>query len=178
MTPVRRALTMAVCVMSAMCSMTVWADAQSRVSEYHVKAAFLYNLAKFVQWPPSADRSDQLVVCVIGNEFFSTLLHDLVKGKSVQDRAIIVRGPRKGDDLHACHMVFVSAIESRNTADILLRVPAAGVLTVGETPDFVREGGLARFYVENNRMRVEIDAAAADQAGLKIQSQLLSLARR
>jgi hypothetical protein len=75
-------------------------------------------------------------------------------------------------------MVFVSALEARHTADILPRVQAAGVLTVGETPDFLREGGHARFYVENNRIRVEINAAVADRAGLKISSQLLTLARR
>jgi hypothetical protein len=157
---------------------TLPARAADRLSEYQIKAAFLYNLAKFVQWPASADPSDQLVVCVIGDDFFRGILHHLVRGKSVQAREIDVRGLRKSDDLLACDIAFVSAMEARHTTDILLRVQPAGVLTVGETPEFLRDGGHVRFYVENNRIRVEIDAAGTDQSGLKVNSQLLSLARR
>lgn len=156
---------------------SIAAPAQGQRGEYWVKAAFLYNLAKFVQWPPSADRADRLVVGVIGNDFFSNVLDNFVRGKSVQGREIVVRRLRTDDDLRACRIVFISAFEAQHTADILLRVEAVGVLTVGEAPDFLREGGHVRFHVENNAVRVQINGAGADQAGLKINSQLLSLAR-
>lgn len=171
----RNTLTLAALVIWAVPLATVPAQAQDRHGE--VKAAFLYNLAKFVQWPPSADRSDPLVVGVIGNDFFSNVLDRLVSGKSVQGRPIVVRRLRKGDDLGECRIVFVGALEARHTADILLRVQAAGVLTVGEAPDFLRDGGHVRFYVENNDVRIQINVAGANQAGLKISSQLLTLAR-
>jgi len=70
-----------------------------------------------------------LVICVIGSDVFSSVLDQLVKGKSVQEREIVVRGLPKGDDLLACHIVCVSALEARHTAEILLRVQATSVLT-------------------------------------------------
>lgn len=156
---------------------TVPAHAQGRLDESEVKAAFLYNLAKFVQWPPSADRSDQLLVGVIGNDLFGNVLTRVVWGKRVQGRKIVVRQLRPDEDLRMYHIVFVGALATRHSADILLRVQAAGVLTVGEAPDFIHEGGHVRFYSENYKVRIQIDAAGAEQAGLKISSQLLSLSR-
>jgi len=167
----------AVLIVSVTLSVAPPAHAQGRIGEIQVKAAFLYNLAKFVQWPPSADGS-QLVVGVIGNDFFSIVLDDLVRGKSVQGREIVVRRLGQDDDLRANHVVFVDAPSARERADTLQRVEDTGVLTVSDAPGFLREGGHVRFYVENNHVRVEIDADRADQAGLKIDSQLLSLARR
>ena len=153
------------------------AQAQGRHVESEVKAAYLYNLAKFVLWPPSAGRSDQLVVGVIGNDVFGNVLTRVVLGKRVQGREIVVRQLRADEDLRVYDIVFVGALATGHSADILLRVRAAGVLTVGETPDFIREGGHVRFYAENEKVRIQIDAAGAEQAGLKISSQLLSLSR-
>jgi len=153
------------------------APAQGSRGEHQVKAVFLYKLVNFVHWPPSAEPSAQLVIGVIGNDFFSNALDYVVRGKSVQGREIVVRLLSADDDLRACDIVFVSGFAARRTADILARAQTPGVLTVGETPEFLREGGLVRFYVEGDRIRVQINAAGADQAGLKISAQLLSLAR-
>jgi hypothetical protein len=153
---------------------TAPARAQIRAGEYQVKAAFLVNLAKFVQWPLDAP-SGELVIGVIGDEFFSRALDQLVSGKNIQGRDVVVRRLRWDDDLDPCHIVFVASSEARHLPDILARTPQTGVLTVGESPDFLRDGGLVRFYLERNRMRVQIDGTRAADAGLKISSQLLSL---
>ena len=153
---------------------TLPARAQTRAGDYQVKAAFLFNLAKFVQWP-SDGPSKELVIGVIGDEFFGRALDQLVSGKTIQGRDLVVRRLRWDDDLDHCHIVFVASGEARHLPDILARTPQTGVLTVGESPDFLRAGGLVRFYLERNRMRVQIDGPRAADAGLKISSQLLSL---
>lgn len=173
----RRQLATIALATSVLSPMTASAEPQARLSENQIKAAFLFNVAKFVEWPATDDRSDDFVVGVIGSDFIGNVLYRLVSGKTVQGREIVVRRLRKDDDLQGCQIVFVGANESRHAADILLRVQARGVLTVGETPQFLSEGGLVRFYVDNNRIRFQINAAAAEQAGLKINSQLMGLAR-
>jgi hypothetical protein len=113
----------------------------------------------------------------VGEDGFAQVLTQAVKGKSVQGRVIVVRRTRRDDDVRACDIVFVSASEASRTSDIVERLRNTAVLVVGETPHFLREGGHIRFFVEGNRVRFQIDAENALQAGLKISSQLLSLAR-
>ena len=153
------------------------AHAQGRFDEYQVKAAFLFNFVKFTQWPPSDYRSDAVVIGVVGRGPFYTALEGLVKGQKLNGREVVVREVMDAEDLRTYHIILIAESEARRAADILQRVKGAGVLTVGETPYFLREGGLVRFYVEANRIRFQIDPAGAQQAGLKINSQLLSLAR-
>ena len=175
---VRRGVAAAAVVVASLLVLTVRpVSAQIRADEYGVKAAFLFNLAKFVQWPP-VDSSERLDIGVIGDDFFGTTLDHLVRGKRIQGRELVVRRLRRDDDLRGIDIVFVASREGRHVADILSRMPGTGILTVGETPDFLNEGGAARFYFERNRMRVEVDGLRAANAGLKISSQLLSLAGR
>jgi len=148
-----------------------------RRDEYHVKAAFLYNFAKFIQWPES-DRSEMLVVGVVGHSPFNEVFEAVVTGKSVNGRVIVVRQFQSDDDPRAFNIIFIGVSEARRTADILLRVGGASVLTVGETPHFLTEGGIVQFYVRENRVRFDINSAGANQAGLRISSQLLSLAKQ
>jgi len=148
-----------------------------RLDEAHVKAAFLYNFAKFVQWPPSDDRPTTLIIGVVGGDRFDDVLESIVSGKNVNGRDIVVRQMHDEDDARAFHIVFIAASEARRTSDIIQRVHRAGVLTVGETPQFLQEGGLIQFYIRDNHVRFQINAAAASQAGLKISSQLLSLSK-
>jgi hypothetical protein len=153
------------------------APPQTRVDEYQIKAAFLYNFAKFVQFPPSDDRPGPLVIGVLGDDPFGRILDEAIKGKTVQGREIGVRRLSDAGDLRRCHMVFVSESETRHLPDIVGRAQHAGVLTVGESAHFLREGGIVRFYVEANRVKFQINADAAERAGLKINSLLLSLAQ-
>jgi hypothetical protein len=146
------------------------------IHESQIKAAFLFNFAKFVQWPAS-EVNGPFAVCTVGEDGFAQVLTQTVKGKSVQGRVIVVRRTRRDDDVRACDIVFVSASEASRTSDIVERLRNTAVLVVGETPHFLREGGHIRFFVEGNRVRFQIDAENALQAGLKISSQLLSLAR-
>jgi hypothetical protein len=152
-------------------------SAGSDLDEYQVKAAFLFNFAKFVAWPDH-DSTGPLVVGIVGDDPFGDTIDRIVRGKTINGRGIVIRRHNRGDDLRTSHIVFISASEGRHVGDILLRARGAAVLTVGETEDFLRAGGLVQFFIENNRIRFAINADAAGAAGLKIKSQLLSLAKR
>ena len=147
-----------------------------RLDEAQVKAAFLYNFAKFIQWPTSENRPEALSIGIVGADRFRDVLGSIVNGKTVNGRDIEVRQVLNDDDVRAYHIIFIAA-ESRRTADVIQRVAHAGVLTVGETPQFLQEGGVIQFYIRDNRVRFQINAAAANNAGLKISSQLLSLSK-
>lgn len=151
------------------------AHAQSRLDEDGVKAAFLYNFLKFVQWP-AGSQAGPLVIGVVGDDlFFEDLLHHIVKGKTVQEREVVVRQFRHDDDLALCHILFIGESEARRTPELLQRLQTAPILTVGETVHFLHEGGIARFFVEERRVRFQINPSSAERAGLQISSQLLSL---
>jgi hypothetical protein len=149
-----------------------------RPEEAHVKAAFLYNFAKFVQWPTPDRRPDALSIGVVGGDRFRDVLGSIVNGKTVNGRDIEVRQVLDDDDVLTYHIIFIAAAESRRATDVIQRVARAGVLTVGETPQFLQEGGVIQFYVRDNHVRFQINAAAANNAGLKISSQLLSLSKQ
>lgn len=152
------------------------ADPAPTADEYQVKAAFLYNFTRFVQWPwPPAG---PFVIAVVGDDRIAEALERVVRGKTAHGRAVVVRRLAPSDDPRGAHILFVTADSEARTADLRARALAAGVLTVGESPYFLREGGMIRFLVDDNRVRFQIDAAAAQAAGLRISSQLLSLAVR
>jgi hypothetical protein len=110
------------------------AEQPRELEEYQLKAAYLYNFAKFVQWLPSVDTSGHIVIAVIGDDLFADLLDRIVRGKTLQGHKLVVRRLGIDAELQSCHIVFISASEARRTPEIVARAQAAGMLTVGETP--------------------------------------------
>jgi hypothetical protein len=148
-------------------------------TEHQVKAAFLYNFANFVEWPQDAlgPAGSRLKVCVVGVDPFGGALDDAFRGQSVQGRRVeIVRGPSLAA-LGRCHILFLPQTEQRRWLDLVKELHGAPTLTVGDGPPLARQGGMVNFIVEAKRVRFEINKAAAEQAGLRISSKLLSLAR-
>ena len=141
--------------------------------EFQVKAIFLFNFVKFVQWP---EQSGPLVIGIVGNSPIEAPLREAIKGRNAGGRALQIRRLNPEEELGGVHVVYISDAEARRTPEILRRAGGLAILTVGETVPFLREGGAIRFFVEQNRVRFQINAAAADRAGLKVNSQLLSLA--
>jgi YfiR/HmsC-like len=146
--------------------------------EYQVKAAFLYNFAKFVEWPPGtfASSTDPIEICIVGQNPFGSALENMVQGKRVGERAFAVR--RLPDTLQAsqCQILFIGATEWRRTRALLDAVKSPGVLTVGETDDFTLLGGIINFRLDGPRVRIQVDLQMAEHARLRISSKLLSLA--
>ncbi len=155
------------------------ARAQAPPTEYEIKAAFLYNFAKFVDWPVDkfADPQAPVVLGIVGDDPFGAALDAMVLGKSVNGRAFQVKRLKPGPDLRSCHIVFVPASGKKHLPEILASLRGSSVLTVGETDWFVRSGGAVNFLLEDNKVRFEINVDAVARARLKISSKLLALAR-
>jgi hypothetical protein len=149
------------------------------IDEYQVKAAFLYNFAKFVHWPERAFASptDPIQICVFGHNPFGSSLEQTVGGKEFAGRNFLVRSIADPQEACKCHIVFISAAEKRRTAALIAAARGASVLTVGESPGFAAQGGVVNFVLENGAVHFEVNLEAARQKDLEISSKLLGLAR-
>jgi hypothetical protein len=149
------------------------------VDEYQVKAAFLYNFAKFVEWPPEAFRSDKdpLRICVLGANPFGSSLSDMLRGKTVLGRPIALADLTDAAQAADCQIVFVSESERKRVRLILKTLPHTGILTVSESEGFAAHGGMVNFTREGGHLGFEINAAVASDARLRISSRVLQLAR-
>ncbi len=155
------------------------ARAQSPPTEYEIKAAFLYNFAKFVEWPADAfaDPRAPIVLGIVGEDPFGSSLDTLVSGKAVNGRGLVIKRLKPGSDLRNCNILFISSSEKKHLAQILASVNGASVLTVGEMDRFIQSGGAVNLLLEENKVRFEINLVVAARARLKISSKLLALAR-
>ena len=146
--------------------------------EYQVKAAFLFNFARFVEWPPrgSAGAGAPVELCVLGDDPFGDALDRAVAGKTLNDRSMEVRRGKKVQELNGCELLFISTSEKARLPEILSALRTVHVLTVGESEDFAAQGGEVQFTLEDNHVRFIINVDATDRAGLKVSSKLLGLA--
>ena len=154
---------------------------ESPPSEYRVKAAFLLNFAKFVEWPPEAftDKASPFIIGVLGQNPFGNDLEQTISGKTVNDRALQIREKVQTiTEATNCHILFISTSEKKRLPEIFDGLRGTRVLTVGEMDGFTKSGGAINFVMEGNKIRFEIREEAAKKAGLKISSKLLSLALR
>ena len=165
--------------------------------EYKLKAAFLYNFLKFVDWSKEkmGDANEPITLGIIGKDPFGQAFEP-VKDKDAKDKKVVVKrfksiadlkklGESGKDELDQqieavkkCHLLFVCSSEKEYLKDIANAVKQRPVLTVGEMPGFLEGGGIMNFLVEDNKVRFEVNLTAAEHAKLKIRSQLLRLAKR
>jgi YfiR/HmsC-like len=146
-------------------------------SEYEVKAAFLLNFTKFVDWPPAAfaDANSPIALCVLGQDPFGQALDDMIEGEAVSGRKLMVRRITESPAPKTCQVLFVGS--SRGDTTKTLGSLGRGVLTVGDGDRFLREGGIIAFVLESGHVRFDINQSAATRAGLKLSSRLLRVAR-
>jgi hypothetical protein len=144
---------------------------------YEVKAAFVYNFAKFIEWPPEAfaDETVPITLCILGHSQLGNAL-ETIKGKPIKGRILEIKYAAKDTSLQACHMLFISASERTHLAEIFASLKVRPVLTIGDMKRFAHTGGMINFFMTNNRIRFEINLDRAEQASLKISSKLLNLA--
>lgn len=147
-------------------------------TEYEVKAAFLYNFARFVEWPAETfrDAGQPFVVAVLGRDPFGPVLDQTLSGKTVLGRRIEVKRGDRVEDVRGAHIVFVSASERARVPSILKSLKGQGVLTVGDMDGFAERGGTINFVLRGNKVRFEINPANAEESRLRMSSQLLKLA--
>ncbi len=144
-------------------------------SEYQLKAVFLFNFAQFVEWPDAAFEAPEspLHVCVLGEDPFGTELDTVMQGESIQGRPIVVQRHAEVEQARGCHVLFVNSASNEEQHAVLESLKGESVLTVGETDDFASAGGVIRFFMEGNRVRLEVNPDAAEEARLRLSSKLL-----
>jgi hypothetical protein len=150
--------------------------AQSDDLESRVKAAFLFNFTKFVDWPPEsfASASAPLEICVLAGDPLAGALDETVHGKSVNNRPLSVRRLQPGAEARDCKLLYLG--DSGQARDLLPALRGRAVLTVGDAPEFIRAGGMIRFLLVDGKVRFEVNRGAAEQARLTLSSRLLSVA--
>ena len=153
--------------------------AQEALSEYQVKAAYLYNFLKFVEYPSEsfADPLAPIVIGVVGDDPFGSALPQVVIGKTVQGRDLVIRMYRAGEDLRRANILFISASERKRLPMILSSLRGTSVLTVSDIAEFTAAGGMIQFLNEDDRVRFAINVDATNRARLKMSSKLLILAK-
>ena len=146
---------------------------------YPVKLAFLYNFTKFVEWPPESyrDPNAPLLICVVGHDPFSQVLEDELRTRNVGGHPVEIMTLKPNDKLSQCQIVFVPATEKQRAERIVSGLKGSSALTVGETDGFAVQGGIINLTVEANQVHFEVNRLAAERAGLKISSRLLSIAK-
>ncbi|MBI4566538.1 MAG: YfiR family protein [Planctomycetes bacterium] len=146
--------------------------------EYVLKAGFLYNFAKYVEWPAEAfERPESpITIGVVGKDPFGGDLEDALKNKTVKNRAFAILRFPKPSDIQRCHILFVARSEKERVPRILERIRDWPVLTVGEEEEFARAGGALNILIENDKPKLEANPQAAEKARLKIDAKLLKAA--
>ena len=148
-------------------------------SEHEIKAAYLYKFSEYVEWPKEVfpDDNAPFTIGILGTDPFGSVIDDAVKEKKAQGRSILIKRATAPKELTECQMVFVGPSEDSQMKESLSAFEGRGVLTVGESGEFMQQGGMIRFVLVENNVRFEINVDSAHKAGLKISSQLLKLAK-
>jgi len=144
--------------------------------EYRVKAAFLLNFTKFIDWPPEAfaEPASPITICILGDDPFGRTLDQIVQGQVIDARRVVVQRIAR-EQLKGCQVLFIS--RSEKDFPKVLGSLSPGILTVGDADGFLHGGGMIGFAIENRRVRFDINQKAAGEANLKISSKLLNVAR-
>jgi hypothetical protein len=151
--------------------------AQPAATAAGLKAAFLYNFAKFAEWPGDALAPGQrLSMCVVGDDALADALEDLIRRRAVDGHQLTVQMVKTGSSLRGCHVLYVSGEEFRRFPRVLDAIAGAAVFSVSDGGAFAESGGVAQLILERDRMRFAINVKAAQRARLHISANLLSLA--
>jgi hypothetical protein len=142
-----------------------------------VKAAFLYNFAKFAEWPAETlPPGTQLHLCVVGDDAVADALEQKIKGRAIEGHELSVRVVGNDALLKSCHLVYVDGRDARRSSQLLDALKGAPILSVGDGEKFAELGGVAQLVLEQDQMRFAVNVAAVERARIKLSSKLLSLA--
>jgi hypothetical protein len=147
-------------------------------TEYQVKAVYLFNFGRFVEWPSHAatPREQSFAVCVLGQDPFGPALDAALAGEIIDRAPVVAKRIPKAEDAVACRVLFISSSENGQLRDILAAVDKASVLTVSDMPQFAKRGGMVQFLLDGSKVRFEVNLAATQRVGLNLSSDLLKLA--
>jgi hypothetical protein len=147
-------------------------------SEYQVKATYLYNFARFTEWPANGAGVDNnsFAVCVLGRDPFGPILDTILAGEAIDGKQMVHRRISAVADAGTCRILFISSSEESRLKETLAVLERKSVLTVSDIPDFSVRGGMIQFVVERDKVRFEVNLQTAGEAGLTLSSELLKVA--
>jgi hypothetical protein len=150
----------------------------AKPTEYEVKATYLYNFLRFVEWPAgvAVGRSDPFAICVLGEDPFGPSLNATVAQETIAGKSVVAKQIHGLQDAMGCRVLFISSSEGQRLKQILTSLGTASVLTVSDLPKFSQRGGMVQFVLEGDRVRFEVNSATAERAGLTLSSELLKVA--
>jgi hypothetical protein len=172
-----RILMVAACA-SLLIGQDVWPQGNPS-SEYAIKAAFLFHFAQFAEWPATAfkDATTPLTFCTLGENEFHGALDDSISGKRIGNRTLRVQRLKEPQGAAECQVIFVGGNDKKRIPALLASLKDAPVLTVGDTENFVQNGGMIGLFLEDSKVRFEINLDSVERAKLRISATLLALAR-
>jgi hypothetical protein len=174
LTPVRALV--ATLVVSAALTVGLHGARQEGSAAEDIKAAYLFNFTRFVEWPPSAD-TGPFRICVVGDPRFASAVEQIIVGESADGRPLTRVHPNSVEEARSCRILFVGPGQPELGNRLLAGVKQLPVLTVSDNPGFLEHGGVVRFVLDNRRVRFDVSLPAAGRAGLKVSSKLLRVAR-
>lgn len=165
--------------LTILCLSTGIGKGAEALKEYELKAAFLYNFTKFVEWPTNHFPNAQapLVVAVAGQSPCTAELEKIARERKVNGRALIIKMVKTPEAAKDAHVLFLPASEDSRLKEWLAGVQGAGVLSIGESESFARQSGIINFVLEGEKIRFDLNIDQAEAAGLKVSAQLQKLAR-
>jgi hypothetical protein len=151
---------------------------QPQPTEYQLKAAYLFNFARFVEWPKTAfqNPTSPVVIGILGENPFHDDLSRVIGSKLVDTHPVVIKEFRSASEVTNCHVIFISSSEKKKLPEIFQSLKGSNVLTVGETERFIEAGGMISFFLERTKIRFQINKDAAEAAGLKVSAKLMTLA--
>jgi hypothetical protein len=172
---IRHAVTAITCVFFCC---TILLAQQPRPNEYQVKAAYLYNFAKFVKWPVATapDKNGSFSICVLGPDPFGGTLDSTLAGESLDNKPVVVKRISKPQGTADCRILFINSAEQGHLKEILAALDQESILTVSDMPDFSERGGMIQFVLEGGKVRFEVNLSSAEKARLTLSSELLKVA--
>jgi hypothetical protein len=153
----------------------LWAQSP-KPTDYDVKAVYLYNFGRFVEWPVKATTAGAFNICVLGDDPFGPALDQTLARETIGNRSVAVRrisSPQASTD---CQILFISSSEAHRLNKIIDTLDKSAVLTVSDIPQFAQHRGMIQFVPDGNRVRFEVNLNATQKAGLTLSSELLKVA--
>jgi hypothetical protein len=172
--PLTRLLLLLICLGG----MTRARSQEGQASSYEIKAVFLFNFTRFVEWPPKTFESDDqpFVIGILGENPFGKTLDEVVVNEKVDNHPIRIRYFDKAADVVNCHLLFVSSRGGNSFARIAGTLQNRHILTVSDRKNFCQQGGVIHLYIQDQKIKIEINTENARASDLRISSKLLMLA--
>jgi len=148
-------------------------------SEYEVRAAYMYNFIRFVNWPEEvfSDSLEPIVIGIIGQDPFGKILDAMIEGRTIQSRRIVIKRFQRLEDYYPCHALYIGFKEKRYQVAILKLLEGTPVLTIGDLDGFIRLGGMINFIVASNQVSFEVNLKQVERSRLEVSAKLLKLVK-